>query len=133
MNIVFEHLADGKLPLQDKDYDVTALILGEGGENILAVSRPARIIVPMTDVTFPPKDPAHPEATKFYLAWQSLGGWIGERAAALQDAATNSLADKGVTHDLITVFVRDVTWDAGTLKASLGLSLLPSIQLEDGP
>ena len=133
MNIVFEQLADGQLPLQDKDRDVTALILGEGGENILAVTQPARIIVPMTDVTFPPKDPAHPEATKFYLAWQAFGGWIGERAAALQDSVTGDLADKCAAHDLITLFVREIVWKDQTLKASVGMSFLPSIRLEDGP
>ena len=41
-----EELPDGALPIYDKDPDVTAYVVGEEGENILAITKPRRVIFP---------------------------------------------------------------------------------------
>lgn len=41
-----EQLPDGALPVYDKDPDVTAFVVGEEGENIIAVTKPRRVIPP---------------------------------------------------------------------------------------
>ena len=38
-----EQLPDGALPINDKDPDVTAYVVGEEGENILAIQKPRRV------------------------------------------------------------------------------------------
>jgi hypothetical protein len=38
-----EQLPDGALPIYDKDPDVTAYVVGEEGENIIAVTKPRRV------------------------------------------------------------------------------------------
>ena len=42
-----EQLPDGALPIYDKDPDVTAYVVGEEGQNILAVTKPRRVIFPL--------------------------------------------------------------------------------------
>ena len=38
-----EQLPDGALPIYDKDPDVTAFVVGEEGENILAITKPRKL------------------------------------------------------------------------------------------
>lgn len=47
-------LADGALPIYDKDIDVTAYVVSEEGDNILSVSRGERIIVPTFEIASNP-------------------------------------------------------------------------------
>jgi hypothetical protein len=52
-----EQLPDGALPLYDKDPDVTAFVVGEEGENILAVTKPRRVIFPLFEIAALPEIP----------------------------------------------------------------------------
>jgi len=52
-----EQLPDGALPIYDKDPDVTAFVVGEEGENILAVQKPRRVIFPLFEVASNPEIP----------------------------------------------------------------------------
>jgi hypothetical protein len=45
-----EQLPDGALPIYDKDPDVTAFVVGEEGENILAITKPRRVIFPLFEI-----------------------------------------------------------------------------------
>src|SRR5271157_6523593 len=50
-----EQLPDGALPIYDKDPDVTAFVVGEEGENILAIQKPRRVIFPLFEVASNPR------------------------------------------------------------------------------
>jgi HK97 family phage major capsid protein len=52
-----EQLPDGALPIYDKDPDVTAYVVGEEGENILAVTKPRRVIFPLFEIASNPEIP----------------------------------------------------------------------------
>ena len=52
-----ENLPDGALPIYDKDPDVTAFVVGEEGENILAIQKPRRVIFPLFEVASNPEIP----------------------------------------------------------------------------
>jgi len=52
-----EQLPDGALPIYDKDPDVTAYIVGEEGENIIAVTKPRRVIFPLFEIASNPEIP----------------------------------------------------------------------------
>jgi HK97 family phage major capsid protein len=52
-----EQLPDGALPIYDKDPDVTAYVVGEEGENILAVTKPRRVIFPLFEIASNPTIP----------------------------------------------------------------------------
>lgn len=52
-----EQLPDGALPIYDKDPDVTAYVVGEEGENILAITKPRRVIFPLFEVASNPEIP----------------------------------------------------------------------------
>ena len=52
-----EDLPDGALPVYDKDPDVTAFVIGEEGENILAVQRTDRVIFPLFEIASNPEIP----------------------------------------------------------------------------
>lgn len=52
-----EQLPDGALPIYDKDPDVTAFVVGEEGENILAIQKPRRVIFPLFEVASNPEIP----------------------------------------------------------------------------
>jgi hypothetical protein len=52
-----EQLPDGALPIYDKDPDVTAYIVGEEGENILAVTKPRRVVFPLFEIASNPEIP----------------------------------------------------------------------------
>lgn len=52
-----EQLPDGALPIYDKDPDVTAYVVGEEGENIVAVTKPRRVIFPLFEIASNPEIP----------------------------------------------------------------------------
>lgn len=52
-----EQLPDGALPIYDKDPDVTAYVVGEEGQNILAVTKPRRVIFPLFELASNPEIP----------------------------------------------------------------------------
>ncbi len=52
-----EALPDGALPIYDKDPDVTAYVVGEEGENIIAVTKPRRVIFPLFEIASNPEIP----------------------------------------------------------------------------
>ena len=52
-----EQLPDGALPIYDKDADVTAFVVGEEGENIIAVTKPRRVIFPLFEIASNPEIP----------------------------------------------------------------------------
>jgi HK97 family phage major capsid protein len=52
-----EQLPDGALPIYDKDPDVTAFIIGEEGQNIIAVTKPRRVIFPLFEIASNPEIP----------------------------------------------------------------------------
>ena len=50
-----EQLPDGALPIYDKDPNVTAYVVGEEGENIIAVTKSKRVIVPLFELASNPE------------------------------------------------------------------------------
>jgi len=52
-----EQLPDGALPIYDKDPEVTAFVVGEEGENILAIQKPRRVIFPLFEIASNPEIP----------------------------------------------------------------------------
>lgn len=52
-----EDLPDGALPIYDKDPDVTAFVVGEEGQNILAITKPRRVIFPLFEIASNPEIP----------------------------------------------------------------------------
>jgi HK97 family phage major capsid protein len=52
-----EELPDGALPIYDKDPEVTAYVVGEEGENIVAIQKPRRVIFPLFEIASNPEIP----------------------------------------------------------------------------
>lgn len=52
-----EDLPDGALPIYDKDPTVTAYVIGEEGENIVAVAKPKRVLFPLFEIASNPEIP----------------------------------------------------------------------------
>lgn len=52
-----EQLPDGALPIYDKDPYVTAYVIGEEGQNILAITKPRRVIFPLFEIASNPEIP----------------------------------------------------------------------------
>lgn len=52
-----EQLPDGALPIYDKDPNVTAFVVGEEGENVLAITKPRRVIFPLFEIASNPEIP----------------------------------------------------------------------------
>lgn len=52
-----EQLPDGALPIYDKDPDVSAFVVGEEGQNILAITKPRRVIFPLFEIASNPEIP----------------------------------------------------------------------------
>jgi HK97 family phage major capsid protein len=52
-----EQLPDGALPIYDKDPDVTAYIVGEEGENVVAVAKCKRVLFPLFEIASNPEIP----------------------------------------------------------------------------
>lgn len=52
-----EQLPDGALPIYDKDPEVTAFVVGEEGQNIIAIQKPRRVIFPLFEIASNPEIP----------------------------------------------------------------------------
>lgn len=52
-----EQLPAGALPYYDKDPDVTAFVIGEEGENIVSITKPRRVQVPIFEIASNPEIP----------------------------------------------------------------------------
>lgn len=52
-----EQLPDGALPIYDKDPGVTAYVVGEEGQNILAIAKSRRVIFPLFEIASNPEIP----------------------------------------------------------------------------
>lgn len=52
-----EQLPDGALPIYDRDPDVTAYVVGEEGEGILAVAKSQRVLFPLFEIASNPEIP----------------------------------------------------------------------------
>jgi len=52
-----EQLPDGALPVYDKDPGVTAYVVGEEGQNILAIAKSRRVIFPLFEISSNPEIP----------------------------------------------------------------------------
>ena len=52
-----EQLPDGALPIYDKDPNITAYVVGEEGENIVAVAKPKRVLFPLFEIASNPEIP----------------------------------------------------------------------------
>lgn len=50
-----EDLPDGALPIYDKDPTITAYVVGEEGENIVAVAKPKRVLFPLFEIASNPE------------------------------------------------------------------------------
>ena len=50
-----EQLPDGALPIYDKDPNITAYVVGEEGENIVAVAKPKRVLFPVFEIASNPE------------------------------------------------------------------------------
>jgi len=55
--LLVEQLPDGALAIYDKDADVTAFVVGEEGENILAIQKPRRVTFPLFEIASNPEIP----------------------------------------------------------------------------
>jgi hypothetical protein len=52
-----EQLPDGALPIYDKDPRAAAYVIGEEGENILAIQKPKRVLFPLFEIASNPEIP----------------------------------------------------------------------------
>jgi len=50
-----EQLPDGALPIYDKDPNITAYVVAEEGENIVAVAKPKRVMFPLFEIASNPE------------------------------------------------------------------------------
>jgi hypothetical protein len=50
-----ENLPDGALPIYDKDPTITAYVVAEEGENIVAVAKPKRVLFPLFEIASNPE------------------------------------------------------------------------------
>jgi len=55
--LLVEQLPDGALPIYDKDPEVTAFVVGEEGQNIVAIQKPRRVIFPLFEIASNPEIP----------------------------------------------------------------------------
>jgi hypothetical protein len=93
-----ENLPQGALAIYDKDPDVTAYVVGEEGENILSVTKPRRVHVPLFEIASNPEIPLTQIQERRFdlidraqeLARAEIQAAEDERAFAIMDAvATN--------------------------------------------
>ena len=109
-----EQLPDGALPIYDKDPDVTAYVVGEEGENIVAITKPRRVIFPLFEIASNPEIPLTQIKERRYdliersqdLARAMIQAAEDERVFAVLDAiATNGFdsVPGGVNPDIPVV------------------------------
>lgn len=93
-----EQLPDGALPIYDKDPDVTAYIVGEEGQNILAVTKSRRVIFPLFEIASNPEIPLTQIKERRFdliersqdLARAQIQAAEDERVFAILDAVANA-------------------------------------------
>jgi len=77
-----ETLLDGVVPLYDKDPNVTAYVVSEEGENIVAVAKPKRVHIPLFEIAANPEiSIAEARARRFDLVQRSIDLAIAEVGA----------------------------------------------------
>lgn len=100
-----EQLPDGALPIYDKDPDVTAFVVGEEGQNILAIQKPRRVIFPLFECASNPEIPlTQIKERRFDLI---------ERAQDLAKAAIQAAEDERVFAILDSIAVSGFDTIAG--------------------
>lgn len=52
-----EQIPDGALPIYDRDPEAVAYVIGEEGENILAIQKPKRVVFPLFEIASNPEIP----------------------------------------------------------------------------
>jgi len=122
-----EQLPDGALPIYDKDPDVTAFVVGEEGENILAITKPRRVIFPLFEIASNPEIPLTQVKERRFdlieraqdLARAQIQAAEDERVFATMDAvATNgfdSLGNVNADIPVVAPISGDVLADAYSL------------------
>jgi len=122
-----EQLPDGALPIYDKDPDVTAFVVGEEGENIIAVTKPRRVIFPLFEIASNPEIPLTQIKERRFdlieraqdLARAQIQAAEDERVFATMDAvATNgfdSLGNVNADIPVVAPISGDVLADAYSL------------------
>lgn len=102
-----EQLPDGALPIYDKDPNVTAYVIGEEGQNILAITKPRRVIFPLFEIASNPEIPLTQVKERRYdlieraqdLAKAEIQAEEDTRVFEVMDAvATNGFDNIGATN-----------------------------------
>ena len=115
-----EQLPDGALPIYDKDPDVTAFVVGEEGENILAITKPRRVIFPLFEIASNPEIPlTQIKERRFDLI---------ERAQDLARAQIQAQKTKEFSQFLTLLLLQDLTHYLVKLTLTFLLSLLLTVQ-----
>jgi hypothetical protein len=113
-----EQLPDGALPVYDKDPRATAYIIGEEGENILAIQKPKRVIFPLFEIASNPEIPLTQIKERRFdliersqdLAKAEIQAEEDGRVFEIMDAIAGSATDDDLTNGDIAV-VAPVTSD----------------------
>lgn len=106
-----ENLPDGALPIYDKDPVATAYIIGEEGENILAIQKPKRVIFPLFEIASNPEIPLTQIKERRFdlieraqdLAKAEVQAEEDGRVFEILDAIANGATDDGITNPDIPV------------------------------
>ena len=101
-----ENLPDGALPIYDKDPVATAYIIGEEGENILAIQKPKRVIFPLFEIASNPEIPLTQIKERRFdlieraqdLAKAEIQAEEDLRVFQIVDAIAGAATDDGVTN-----------------------------------
>lgn len=100
-----EALPDGALPIYDKDPNITAYVIGEEGQNIIAVSKPKRVMFPLFEVASNPEIPLTEIKQRRYdliersvdLARAEIQAEEDRKVFAVMDAVANDAANPNPT------------------------------------
>ena len=106
-----EQLPDGALPIYDKDPRAVAYVIGEEGENILAIQKPRRVIFPLFELSSNPTIPLTQVKERRFdlieraqdLAKAEIQAEEDGRIFAIFDAVAGAAADDGLTNPDINV------------------------------
>jgi hypothetical protein len=106
-----EQLPDGALPIYDKDPDVTAFVVGEEGQNIVAVTKPRRVIFPLFEIASNPEIPLTQIKERRFdlieraqdLAKAEIQAEEDGRVFEIMNAIAGAATDDGITNPDIPV------------------------------
>jgi len=106
-----EQLPDGALPVYDKDPKATAYVIGEEGENILAIQKPKRVIFPLFEIASNPVIPLTQVKERRFdliersqdLAKAEIQAEEDGRVFAIMDAVAGNAADDGLANPDVNV------------------------------